>query len=218
MNTSETSVEDDLGEKLSAFLDGELSDREMARLAARLETDRAARARYARYAQISAYLGGNGAGRVDASGIGVRVSAALEKEPTVLAPPRGRKALRIPRLALGAALAAGAAVLAVALAPQIVGMDKPTALPQTESFAFTPRMSVPADRLRTVSLQAGPQRVVVHRTAPSSPQSGHWRVLEPAVRDRLNRYLLQHNEVAGRITTQQPSAYVSFVSAPATGR
>lgn len=215
MKTREISVEDGLGERLSSFLDGEMSEKDIARLSAHLETDRVARAQFARYAQISAHLGGDGYARVDASDIAARVSETLVDEPTVLAPRQWRDALRVPRLALGAALAAGVAVLAVAIAPQIVGGYKPSALPQAETFAFTPRMSIPADGLRTVSLQANPDQMKARRpvSAPAA-ETGHWRILEPAMREKLGRYLLEHNEVAGRISAQQPSAYVNFVSAP----
>lgn len=215
MKTREISVDDHLGEQLSSFLDGELPDRDMARLSAHLETDRVARAQFARYAQISAHLGGDDSPRVDASGIAARVSDALVDEPTILAPRQWRDALRVPRLALGAALAAGVAVMAVAVAPQIVGGHKPNTLPQAETFAFTPRMSIPADGLRTVSLQAYPGQVKARHAVPApAGETGHWRILEPAMRDKLNRYLLEHNEVAGRLSAQQPSAYVNFVSTP----
>ncbi len=215
MKKREISVEDGLGEQLSSFLDGELSERGMARLSAHMETDHAARLQYARFAQISAHLGGDGFARVNASGIATRVSQSLADEPTVLAPRQWRDGLRIPRLALGAALAAGVAVMAVAIAPQIVGGHKANGLPQAETFAFTPRLSIPADGLRTVSLQADSAPMIARRAAVAPvAETGHWRVLKPAMREKLSRYLLQHNEVAGRIATQQPSAYVSFVSAP----
>lgn len=215
MKTREIAVEEGLGEQLSSFLDGELPDKDMARLSAHLETDRVARAQFARYAQISAHLGGDDFPHVDASGIAARVSEALVDEPTILAPRQWRDALRVPRLALGAALAAGVAVLAVAVAPQIVGGHKPNTLPQAETFAFTPRLSIPADGLRTVSLQAYPGQIKARRTtsAPSG-ETGRWRVLEPAMQEKLSRYLLEHNEVAGRLSAQQPSAYVNFVSTP----
>lgn len=217
MRTRDNSVEEAMDEQLSSLLDGELSERELNRLVVHLETDRAARARFGRFAQISAFLGSDRGQMVDASNIAARVSAALENEPTILAPRQWRDGLRLPRLALGAALAAGVAAMAVAIAPQIIGGHKPSTLPQTETFAFTPRMSVPVDGLRTVALQANPHPVVI-RPSGTVAEAGHWRVLKPGMRERLNRYLLQHNEVAGHIATQQPSAYVSFVSAPDASR
>ncbi len=215
MKAEHTRQDEHWGERLSAFLDGELNERQMKALAARLETDAEARRRYGRFAQIAAHLSGDGQARVDASGIAARVSAALADEPTVLAPREWRKALRLPRLALGAALAAGVAMVAVTLAPQLIGQRSPAPalLPEAQTFAFAPRMSVPADGLRTVSLEAGPRHAAQPPVARKVAPAGRWKVLEPAMRERLTRYLLQHNEVAGQIGAQRPSAHVSFVSA-----
>jgi negative regulator of sigma E activity len=205
------------GERLSAFLDGELARHEMKRVAAELASDRGARQRYERYAQIAAHISGDGYSRVDASGIAERVSQALSEEPTVLAPRQWRDALRVPRLALGAALAAGVAMVAVAVAPQMIGVQETTPLtPETQTFAFAPRLSVPADGFRTVSLQATPTHhrpLAAESVAAAQPAvAGHWKTLKPEMRDKLVRYLLQHNEVAGQIAAQQPSAHLSFVS------
>ncbi len=218
MNTKRNQADHErYGERLSAFLDGELPRHEMKRMTAELAADGEARQRYERYAQIAAHIAGDGYSRVDASGLAGRVSRALEDEPTVLAPRQWRDALRVPRLALGAALAAGVAVLAVAVAPQMVGMQEAAPLlPETRTFAFAPHLSVPADGFRTVSLQTTPvQRrpLAAERAAMAQPTvKGHWKTLKPAMREKLARYLLQHSEVAGQIASQQPSAHLSFVS------
>ncbi|WP_043107804.1 sigma-E factor negative regulatory protein [endosymbiont of unidentified scaly snail isolate Monju] len=217
MNTKRDLAGDErYGERLSAFLDGELSAREMERMAAELAGDRGARQRYERYAQVAAHIAGDGYSRVDASGIAERVSQALNDEPAILAPRQWRDALRVPRLALGAALAAGVAVLAVAVAPQMIGIQESAPLlPETQTFAFAPHLSVPADGFRTVSLQTLPvyrRPLAAERAATQPVMAGHWKTLKPAMREKLVRYLLQHNEVAGQIAAQQPSAHLSFVS------
>ena len=218
MNTKRDLAEDErYRERLSAFLDGELPAREMEHMTTELAGDRGARQRYQRYAQVVAHITGSGYSRVDASGIAERVSQALNNEPSILTPRQWYDALRVPRRALGATLAAGVAVLVVAVVPQMIGMQESAPLlPETQIFAFAPHLSVPADGFRTASLQILPghrRPLPAERAADGPPLvMGHWKSLKPAMREKLVRYLLQHNEVAGQIAARQPSAHLSFVS------
>ena len=213
-----TPVDERLAEGLSAFADGETEGRELDHWIRTLARDGAARSRFARYRLISAQLGAEEPLRVDASSIAERVSEALRDEPTVLAPRRRRSPLRLPRLALGAALAAGVAVLAVSVAPRFVA---PPGVPSMSpvsapSYAFAPRLSVPAEGITMVALGPGQGRPAIPHGVDTHGQ--RWKVLSPAMQEKLARYLVEHNEVAGQIATQQPSAHLSYISSYATDR
>lgn len=96
MNTNTHHHEDD---SLSALLDGELSD-QSTRLAIRhLANDPARQARFSEYCAIGDHMRGL---HDDLPGLTQKVMAALEEEPTVLAPVRKTNARR-PLLWLAAA-------------------------------------------------------------------------------------------------------------------
>ena len=94
MNTTQNN-----DEHLSALLDGELSDRDAQRVIRQLADDPAGRARFAEYCAVGDLLRGH---RADLPELTGRVMAALEDEPTVLAPVR-RDGGRRPLLWLAAA-------------------------------------------------------------------------------------------------------------------
>lgn len=73
---------------LSAFLDGELSDENARLVLQRLSTHPGAQARFSEYCAIGDALRGNDAAGMVAPGFTNRVMAALEQEPTLLAPMR----------------------------------------------------------------------------------------------------------------------------------
>jgi hypothetical protein len=213
---SKLPVDEHLAEELSALADGEVDARSLDRWVRTLARDQEARARFARYRMISAQLASEEGAVVDASSIADRVASALADEPTVLAPRRRRSPLQLPRLALGAALAAGVAVLAVSVAPRFVAPvdDVPTLSPvNAPSYAFAPRLSAPAEGITMVALGATAQRPVMAHEVDTGGQ--RWKVLSPVMRDKLARYLVEHNEVAGQIATQQPSAHLSYITSHA---
>jgi hypothetical protein len=201
--------DDILTEGLSSLADDEVSEGSVSDWIRLLASDEAARERFARYRLIGAHLAGEDSVRVDASGVANRVRASLQEEPAILAPRRRPRLLHVPRLALGTALAAGVAVLAVAIAPRLIGVQQPAALPDSPSFAFAPRLSVPTDGITMVAL--GPQRQLPARSGAIQPGQ-RWKVLAPAVQQKISRYLLEHNEVAGQISAQRPSAHLGYVS------
>jgi len=196
-------------EGLSSLADNEVSVGSVGDWVGLLANNEQARQRLARYRLMGAHLTGEDSIRVDASGVADRVRTALQDEPAILAPKRRPGLMHVPRLALGTALAAGVAVLAVAIAPQMVGVNPPADLPDSPSFAFAPRLSVPADGITMVSL--GPQRQLVPRQGAIQPGQ-RWKVLSPTMQQKISRYLLEHNEVAGQISAQGPSAHLSYVS------
>lgn len=102
MNTTHT-ADDDIYDNLSALLDGELSD-QSAQLAIRQTLrDPARLARYAEYCAVGDLMRGD---RHDLPGLTQQVMAALENEPTVLAPTRKKPDARRPLLWLATAACA----------------------------------------------------------------------------------------------------------------
>jgi len=192
-------------EKLSAFLDGELSEQEQNALVDQLSRDSALRDQLSRYQSIGAQLQQEEPSRVDASSVAEAVSAAIEGEPTILAPPR-RKSSGVQRMALGAALAATVAAVAVSVAPQLLEPAGDVLPPET--FAFSPRLSVPNVDATTVSLGGS---MVQEQSVPSNEQQ-RWKTLQPEVQEKLDAYLLEHSEFAGRLGVAQPNVHVGFIS------
>lgn len=194
-------------EQLSALLDGELSAKEHDAMVARLADSPQMRRHLARYQLIQAQLQVDSAQLVDASLIGDRVRERLRTEPTVLTPRAKKYTFHLPRVALGAALAAGVAAVTLSVAPRLLEAPVDGAPPET--FAFSPRLSVPAVDATTVALGPAADRSMATE-APASAQ--RWKVLQPELRNKLDSYLLEHNEFAGRLGVTHPSVHVGFVS------
>lgn len=89
-------------DSLSAFLDGELSEQEARRLLRRLGDEDETRERFSEYSRIGDLMRGH---RHDIPDLTDRVMAALEQEPTLLAPVK-KPADRRPLLWLAAAATA----------------------------------------------------------------------------------------------------------------
>lgn len=198
---------DRVGERLSGMLDGELSPAEQDKMAKRLAENAALRRKLGRYQRISAGVQKLPDESIDASGIAERVSAQLADEPVVLAPQK-RRPVQVPRVALGAALAATVAAIAVGVAPGLLdpALDE-AAAPAPETFAFTPELSVPKFSATTVAIGGGAEPVV---TANPLLSEGRWKTLKPDAQKKLDRYLLEHSEYAGRLGVSPANAHISF--------
>lgn len=181
-------------ELVSMFADDELDGHMQSRLIDRLANDDELRARLAGYRMIGDCLRGESI-YFSGTELADRVRAQLAEEPTVLAPSPNP----IPRWwqpAIGGALAASVATAALILAPQLLGTNTPpTSLPQ---FAQTPA----ADTLPTM----------VPQLVTEIDETSRWRRLQTRPGDRLSRYLIDHNEFAGRAGLQGPAIHASFVS------
>jgi len=191
-------------EQLSALLDGELASKEHQALVTHLADSPQMRRHLARYQLIQAQLQMDSPQLVDASLVGDRVRERLKTEPTVLTPRASKNTFHLPRVALGAALAAGVAAVTLSVAPRLLETPIDAAPPQT--FAFSPRLSVPSVDATTVAL--GASSMVTEAPAPAQ----RWKVLQPELRSKLDGYLLEHNEFAGRLGVTLPSVHVGFVS------
>jgi sigma-E factor negative regulatory protein RseA len=200
-------INDSQLEKLSAFLDGELSEQEQDALVTQLASDSALRSKLARFHSVSAHLQADDLPRVDASSIAAAVSASIHDEPTVLAPRKKRSSFKMQRLALGTALAATVAAVAVSVAPQLLDPGSEALPPET--FAFAPRLSVPTVDATTVALGGWAPSAQARETDNNQQR---WKLLKPDVQNKLDTYLLEHNEFAGRLSVTQPNVHVGFVS------
>jgi sigma-E factor negative regulatory protein RseA len=178
-------------ERISALVDGELDRRDKQALLEQLARDPDARARWGRYHLIGDALRNDLPVAVD-HGLATRVSAALEREPTVLAPsrrwlPSGRPLKRTAGLAVAASLL-GVAVL--------IG------LPQNPE-------------------QGGVEQVVASSTAVGGAlvtEVPRWDRGQPMVESRLNSYVVNHNEYSASTGMQGMLPYMRIVGADARER
>jgi len=194
-------------ERLSAFIDGELSSSEQDLLSRKLAVDAALRRQLGRYQRVSAHIQRDlQQQQVDATGVAEAVSRRLAEEPTVLAPRR--KGIQVPRIALGAALAATVAAVAVGVAPGLLDQGEEVMQPQT--FAFAPRLSVPSFPAATVAF--GDTATVANRLNETDER---WKVLQPEMQKKLDGYLLEHSEYAARLGVTSANAHVGFISTDA---
>lgn len=128
--------------RISALMDGELEDHERAEAFRALRDDAVLRNDWSDYQCIGAVLRDDGD---PATELTARVMAALDEEPTVLAPARRQGGWRRPVLAL-AASAAGVAlvgVLALAPAPEREAPSSLAAAPTAKAparLAVSPRL------------------------------------------------------------------------------
>ena len=185
-------MNDKLHEELSAFMDDEAHD--AARLARQLSSDPDLQARWSRYHLIrDAMTEHLTYAEFD---IAARVSAALEDEPTVLAPRRWHltpRARRVVRQVAGLAIAATvSAVTVITVQQQRGGQEHAPVVAQVAGAAQ------PAPRTPTA------------RVVQFVPEN---RPLNPAVRSKLSNYLVNHNEYSVTSNMQGVLPYMRIVSA-----
>lgn len=173
-------TKDMAGEKISALADGEVSDAELDALLARLRQPEAQQD-WALYHRIGDVLRSDDMAFELSPGFSARMSAALDKEPTVFAPvavPVVRPQFPNSRrwAVTGIAAAVVAAVSFVATPQLMVAMKGGTSAPSTAVDASAVAAATPA-----------PQTVVVKASA----QQGE--VLRDA---RMDDYLLAHQRFA----------------------
>lgn len=172
-------------EQISALMDNELSTQDSSQALRRLDDVPEARARWETYHLIGDAMRGQ-AGGID---VASRVSAALQHEPTVLAPRRTEK----PGKVFTYALSAAASVSAIAVVGWMAFSTGPVVNPQPELTKSVP--AVPATQ------SAEPQLV--------STPSG----------DQMNEYLLAHQGVSPSSSLQGVAPYIRTISAaPQSGR
>lgn len=163
-------------ELLSALVDGELKGKELEQALDLLNTNEQARLQFQRYQITSDVLHGHISlkYKVDLTG---RIATALVNEPAIV-PVVKQKTFVIPfpkqfwKQTIGLALAASVGALAV-----MGGMTQPQ------------NQLIPITTLASIDVPVAP--VMVSQTG------NRWTVGEKEVEDRLNTYLVNHNEYAG---------------------
>jgi sigma-E factor negative regulatory protein RseA len=166
---------DNLDEKVSALVDGELPREEIDSLFNQLKRDKTSQACWRHYHLISDALKNNLPDRLPEDFVS-RVSQALESEPHLASPPRRPvKAHAFHRPSIGFALAASVAAVAFVG----LGWNNQTAVDQSPSLA----MNVAP---MTISAPPAVSYTKVH--------GRQWDVEQPAVISKLNGYLLSHDQ------------------------
>jgi sigma-E factor negative regulatory protein RseA len=178
-----------LEERLSALLDGELSALEQRSVVSIAVKDPEARATLNRYQRVGELMRGE-TGRAVRPDFAAAVSAALDKEPTILA-PRGVSRRRWVRRAYGLGLAASVAALAVTMGPRLLQIQEPA--------------------LAQVAAVSQPNLEALAAAQPLSPPPAE-SALKPDMERKLNRYLVNHGEYAAASSMNRVLPYAAFVS------
>jgi len=175
-------------EHLSALLDDELAMGEAVRLVDDVVDNDEARNTLARYQLISAGFRGEWA-EPRTLMVSDLVRHKLDHEPTVLAPKRRPSMRKWTRGAAGLAIAASVAAIAVALYMQLM----PPVVSQETEIAQAPQ----TERIPVMTVDA-------RESAPPIDRQTN--------RDRLGRYLIEHNEFATRGGASGFMPYTTFVT------
>ncbi len=176
-------------EHISSLVDDELHGAGALQALDQLCRDDEWRAVWGRYQLVSDALHGN-LSHVDTRRLHERVWQALEHEPTVLAPRRNTRLPPLAKQAVGVAIAASVAAVAI-LAVQNIDGKAPTAAP-TMQVAQSVRPA--GDMLQLTGTGEAPV------------------VAGPALRGRLNPYLVNHNEYSVSSGMQGVLPYARIVS------
>lgn len=184
----------DRKEQVSALTDDEVQGAELRSLLDDLHQDPELQERWSRYHLIGDALHAN-LSRADTTRLSERVWAALEDEPTVLAPRRQTRLPPLAKQAAGLAIAASVAAIAI-FSVQNLG-EQPGAGQFAQPAAQVAQVMQPAT--------AGNLAELASATAPSPAQ-------QAAMRDSLNPYLVNHNEYSVSSGMQGVLPYARIVS------
>ncbi|MES9900104.1 MAG: sigma-E factor negative regulatory protein [Sedimenticola sp.] len=189
---------DEIREQLSALLDDELAHHETQALLDRLQDDDDLHDSLDTYQLISDVMRGEGT-RLSPAGIAGAIREQIKSEPAIIAAPaHGHVSKAEGRVhhwakpAVGAALAASVAVMAVYLLPQIQGVADGGGVQIVASSANAPYLERTATRWKNLS--------------------------GPKVESQLNRYLVDHNEFSSSGTMSGVAPYASFVTYDSNSR
>ncbi len=183
-------------EHISSLMDGELSRETGLFLTRRLSADEVLTGTWERYHLIRdciRYQGRHQGGRISVRNFSQRIKAALSEE--VVTPHKGLSSKRWLKPVTGMAVAATVAAMAIfAVGPGQQGLNaEPGSGPVVERFT-SPN-----------NLLTSP----ISQPASFSPQA-------PNSNQRLNSYLLRHNQLAGSAGMQGFVSFVPIISTPDT--
>lgn len=185
-------MSDDQKKHLSALVDGEQGPTTLPLILDALEHDTELAARWGRYHLISAALRGEPV-RQEFLGTAPAVAARLAAEPVVLAPRRQR--LTLPAAAIGplagAGLAATAAFVALFAVPALLEPEGGSGAPSVTTIAATAEPRAPE-----FTLDGSSQR---------------WHISEPDIENKLDRFLVNHQEMAPASGIKGLLPYATFV-------
>ncbi len=200
-------MSDEIKEKVSAFLDGELDPQQLAALSQQVQSSAKLRSRINRYALISETIKGN-AVSTNAEGIADSVSKLIEKEPAIIAPvapPPAGKSSTVPEAGwktwfAGGAIAATVATLAL-INFDILEMQQGGA----ESFPVTVQVQPQNQSFRQPVMNGFAQ-----------PASTQWSISraqssQPEVEQELNQFLIEHSEYTNQSGIPGLVPYATFV-------
>ena len=185
-------MNDLLSEQLSGYIDGELPQAETSLLMKRLAQDPELRRRLARYQASGDCL--RGAGARLGPGFAMRISTAIDAEPSHASTSRGRGRIR-PLRALGG-LAVAASVAAAALF--VIGRGTAPAPAATEIAATRPTPTLLTPPRAPQQQSALPSTVAALGSEPQmyvTPKEH--RGLGVIPRAELTNYVVAHSEVSG---------------------
>lgn len=189
-------------ERISSLLDGELDEQERQQVLTALEKNGELRNRWERYHLTSDAIRHNLPAGID-TGFAARVMQALDAEPTVLAPPPAKPVshpLSFNKRLAGVAIAASVAAVAV-LGVQTLNRDP--SLSPAQQMAQVPA----ADRGNQAIVQVAENPANLSRPLPVQAL----RHFDPS----LNKYLVDHNQLAARAGFQGVMPYARIVAYPA---
>ncbi len=208
-------------ERISALVDGELDKQEHQASVDELLAHGENRKAWGRYHLIGDALKRSLPGGMD-HGFSSRVMAALDNEPTVLAPPPPTKSSWGQRVA-GLAVAASVTAVAVLGVQFMYQQDGQTLAPQTAQVpaSLSPvaqsQQNIARASARQSSVQQSLQANIQTVTRSSSTVSrapGPLKQIHP----RLNRYLVDHHQQAPRAAVQGMIPYARIVAYPNSHR
>lgn len=188
-------------EQVSALLDGELESDAANRTVSRMvQDDGEALECFGRYRLIGDVMRGENVAMPGS--VAAAVSAALQDEPTVLAPQRSSSRWFKP--AAGMALAASVAVVAVMVAPRFLQpsgeLDQPAVV-----TAEAPVQVIPALPVAAVGANAP-------GTVNSTGSGPRWQTLDDQFGAELSRLVIEHHEFGGRTGINGPVAHIGLVN------
>ncbi len=210
-------------ERLSSLMDDELDENDRRLAIEALLKDGEQRARWGRYHLASDALHHTLPERIDPH-FAARVMAAIEQEPTILAPPPPRREAEAPAEAqrpaavagmgkrfTGMAVAASVAMLAV-LGVQVFHDNPPSGAPVVASVDSTPMPSNTLARLPQPPMSG----VTLASVGSSSARrnQGHPPIDLQRIDPRLQKYLINHSQQVSRATLQGAMPYARLVAQP----
>lgn len=204
-------MSDEIKEKISAFIDGELDKQQLAAFNEQITNSPELRSRLNRYAVISEAIKGNSAS-INAEGIADAVSSSIENEPAILAPvspPVDRNSKPVHEAGwktwfAGGAIAATVATLAL-INFDILEMQQGGA----ESFPVTVQVQPKAQ-------SGSPLIYQPNMNSFAQPASTQWSISRehapaPEVEQELNHFLIEHSEYTHQSGMPGLVPYATFV-------